>query len=43
MGFQSYACQGCSSHILGNEIALILHVRFGVEIGRAIGPYDEYG
>lgn len=48
MGCFGYLCSVCDKQIVGNcfhggEECVLIHKRHGVEIGRAIGHYDEYG
>ena len=48
MGCFGYICRGCNTPIRGDchkggEYCVLIHVRDGKEIGRAIGHYDKYG
>ena len=43
MGSFSYICRGCGKPICGEEKVVLLHVRHGEEVGRAVGTYYDYG
>lgn len=48
MGCFGYICRKCGTAIRGDchkggENCVLIHVRHGVEIGRAVGHYGEYG
>lgn len=43
MGSFSYICAGCGQPISGEEKCVLIHVRHGKELGRAVGTYYDYG
>lgn len=48
MGCFGYMCSGCNEQIVGNthkggEHCVLIHKRHGVELGRTVGHYNEYG
>lgn len=48
MGCFGYLCSVCDKQIVGDcfnggEHAVLIHKKHGVEIGRTVGHYDEYG
>ena len=43
MGSFSYICAGCGQPICQEEAVVLIHVRHGKELKRAIGTYYDYG
>lgn len=43
MGSFSYICAGCGKPICQDEAVVLIHVRHGEELKRAIGTYYDYG